>query len=215
MENETSVKKKIGLLGGSFDPIHQGHLNIAKSAYDEFHLDEVWFIPAGHSPNKDEADMTSAVDRAKMVELAIAEYPYFRLSMIEIESSETSYTYRTLTKLTEQYPDIQFYFIMGADSLDYFEKWRHPEIISQKAILLAAVRNELNIPQIQEKINILQKLYHAQIYPVTGGKTDISSTELRRKVRENSDHLTMLSPSVADYIAAHGLYKKPLEEHST
>ena len=206
MENVTCEKKKIGILGGSFDPIHQGHLNIARSAYEEFQLDEVWFMPAGHSPNKDESGMTCAAKRAKMVELAIAEYPYFKLCMIEVESSETSYTYRTLTKLTAQYPDIQFYFIMGADSLDYFEKWRHPEIISEKAILLVAVRNTQNLPQIQKKINELQKLFHTQIYPITGGKTDVSSTELRKKIREGTDNPNMIPSIVADYIAACGLY---------
>lgn len=208
MENVTSCKKKIGIIGGSFDPIHQGHLNIAKSAYEEFDLDEVWFIPAGHSPNKDETGMTSAADRAKMVELAIAEYPYFRLSMIEIESSETSYTYRTLTKLTEQYPDICFYFIMGVDSLDYFETWRHPEIISEKAILLVAVRDGQMLPQIMRKIRELQTLFPAEIYPITGGKTDISSTQLRKRLWAGTDDLPMLPAKVVDYIAECGLYKK-------
>ena len=210
MENVTYYKKKIGIFGGSFDPIHQGHLNIARSAYEEFHLDEVWFIPAGHSPNKDETGMTSAADRAKMVELAIEEYPYFQLSMIEIQSSETSYTYWTLTKLTEQYPDIQFYFIMGADSLDYFENWRHPEIICAKAILLVAVRDELNLLQIEKKINELQKLFHTQIYPITGGKTDISSTKLRQKLRVGADSISMIPPKVAKYIADCRLYEKSL-----
>ena len=207
MENVKSDKKKIGIFGGSFDPIHQGHLNIARCAYEEFHLDEIWFIPAGHSPNKDEAGMTSATDRAKMVDLAIAEYPYFRLSMIEIESSETSYTYLTLTKLKEQHPDIQLYFIMGADSLDYFEKWRHPEVICKKAIILVAVRDHLNLPQVERKIKELQNLFHAQIYPITGGKTDISSTELRIKLKVGTDKLPMLPTKVADYIAGCRLYE--------
>ena len=99
--------RKIGILGGSFDPIHQGHLNIARSAYREFALDEVWFIPAGHSPNKEEAEMTPAQVRAEMTQAAIKNDASFKLSRIEIESSGTSYTYKTLQHLKEQFPEDQ------------------------------------------------------------------------------------------------------------
>lgn len=198
--------KKIGIFGGSFDPVHKGHLNIAQSAYEEFALDEVRFIPAGHSPNKLEAEMTSSVERAKMVALAIEDYPYFKLSMMEIEAQETSFTYLTLTRLKEQYPDTQFYFIMGADSLDYFEKWCHPEIICEKAILLVAVRKELDLPQIQEKIHDIKALFPAEIYPIYGGKTDVSSTELRLHAKNDNSYLKMLPEKVADYILERGLY---------
>jgi len=146
--------KKIGILGGSFDPIHQGHLNIAEQARIEFDLDEVWFIPAGHSPNKNESEMTSAEMRTEMTALAVASSPYFKVSRIEVDAEETSYTYITLSKLKEQYPNLQFYFIMGADSLDYFEKWRHPEIICQKSIILTAVRDDMDLDEIYAKIPV-------------------------------------------------------------
>lgn len=204
--NSKQYKNKIGILGGSFDPIHQGHLNIAQSAYKEFQLDEVWFIPAAHSPNKNENDMTSAEERAKMVSLAIAELPFFRLSTIEMESEETSYTYLTLSKLTEQYPETQFYFIMGADSLDYFETWCHPEIICEKSIILVAVREELDLTEIQKKINFMQTLFPAEIYPLYTGKTDISSTELRSALKIGAKNSPLLPKRVADYIAEQGLY---------
>lgn len=205
MELDNSMKK-IGILGGSFDPIHKGHLNIAQSAFEEFDLDEVWFIPAGHSPNKAEEKMTPAGERAKMVQLAIEEIPAFSLSTMEIEASETSYTYLTLTKLTEQYPDVQFYFIMGADSLDYFEKWCHPEIICEKAVILVAVRDELNLSEIQEKISFIKKLFPAEIYPIRTGKTDISSTELRKRIKAGLWEFPMLPDKVTDYIMKQGLY---------
>jgi len=153
--------RKIGILGGSFDPIHQGHLNIARSAYREFALDEVWFIPAGHSPNKEEAEMTPAQVRAEMTQAAIKNDASFKLSRIEIESSGTSYTYKTLQHLKEQFPEDQFFFIMGADSLDYFDKWRHPEIICQNATVLAAVRDTLELPQIEGKIRCIKALFPA------------------------------------------------------
>lgn len=203
---------KIGILGGSFDPVHQGHLNIAKSARQEFGLDEVWFIPAGHSPNKNEQEMTPAVDRMNMTKLAVAEYPYFRASSMEIDAAETSYTYRTLTRLTEQYPDTEFYFIMGADSLDYLERWKHPEIICEKAVILTAVRDNMDIVQIQEKISRLQELFPARIYPVKGGRTTVSSTEIRERISISGKRPVMLTEPVWAYIKKHCLYGLKTEE---
>ena len=107
----TYQNKKIGILGGSFDPIHNGHLAIAESAYRDFNLDEIWLIPAGHSPNKDEDKMTSAVMRAEMTALAAQNIPHFKLSTYEIAKEGTSYTYLTLSDFKEQYPDTDFYFI--------------------------------------------------------------------------------------------------------
>lgn len=201
-------RKKIGVFGGSFDPIHQGHLNIAQSAYDEFGLDEVWFIPAGHSPNKDEHGMTFAEDRAAMVALAIAPYPYFKLSRIEMEAQETSYTYLTLTRLKEQYPKAELYFIMGADSLDYLEKWKHPEIICEKAIILTAVRDDMDIVAIKKKISELQDLFPAHIYPIVGGRTEVSSTELRTIYQAEGSLSALIPDVVGRYIREHGLYRR-------
>lgn len=207
------MKQKIGILGGSFDPIHQGHLNIALCARKEFALDKVLFIPAGHSPNKNETAMTPASMRADMVSLAIAPYPYFKLSNIEIDSAETSYTYLTLEKLSEQYPDTKFYFIMGADSLDYLEEWSHPEIICQKAVILCAVRDNMDIPEIKQKITALKKLFQAEIYPISGGRTDISSTMLRTQIAANNSRPELLPEAVWNYIAAKKLYQSDTEKY--
>lgn len=198
---------KIGILGGSFDPIHQGHLNIAEYARTEFDLDEVWFIPAGHSPNKNEDAMTSAELRAEMVARAIEKYPYFKLSRIEIEAEGTSYTYLTLSKLCDLYPDAEFYFIMGADSLDYLEKWCHPEIICQKAIILCAVRDDMDIAEIKDKISMIKSLFSAEIYPIYGGRTDISSTNLRGQMALEGDRPELLPESVWNYILSQKLYQ--------
>ncbi|MDD6307720.1 MAG: nicotinate-nucleotide adenylyltransferase [Clostridiales bacterium] len=202
------MEEKIGIFGGSFDPIHCGHINIAQSAYEEFNLNEVWFIPAGHSPNKDENRMTPAEIRAEMVSLAIEGIPGFRLCDIEIKAKETSYTYLTLTKLKDLYPDKKLFFIMGADSLDYFERWYHPEIICQKAVILAAVRDDMNLSEINRKIAQIKKLFPARIYPISGGKTDISSSSLRDELsRGEEDKTIMLPPRVAEYIKRNHLYQ--------
>ena len=203
---EPFVKKKLGILGGSFDPIHRGHLNIAQRAYEQFGLDGVWFIPAGHSPNKNEKEMTPADMRAEMVALAIQDIPHFSLSTMEIDSPEVSYTYLTLTRLKERYPDVTLYFIMGADSLDYFEQWYHPEIICQKAVLLTAVRDDLDMAAVRQKIAHVKRLFPAEIYPIAGAKTDISSSFLREAVSKSMAAEGMLPKKVEEYIRMHHLY---------
>ena len=203
----TYQNKKIGILGGSFDPIHNGHLAIAESAYRDYNLDEVWLIPAGHSPNKDEAKMTSATERAEMVALAIQDISYFRLSMYEIEKEDTSFTYLTLSDFKDKYPDTDFYFIMGADSLDYFETWKHPEIICEKAVVLVAVRDDMDLEDIQNKIMELKAMFHAQIYPLSCSKIDISSSDIRTALINNSRLPSGLPEKVADYIQKNCLYQ--------
>lgn len=200
--------KKIGILGGSFDPIHKGHLSIGEAAYRDFDLDEVWFIPAGHSPNKDENQMTPSEYRARMTELAIAPYPYFKMSRIEIDAAETSYTYRTLTKLKEQYPDTTFYFIMGADSLDYFEEWMHPEIISKKAVLLVAVRSQWDRTDIMRKIAVIEHMFHAEIYPLSCERFDAASREIRQALEQGDETSSELPAAVMDFIREKHLYRK-------
>lgn len=204
----TYQNKKIGILGGSFDPIHNGHLAIAESAYRDFGLDEVWFIPAGHSPNKDESKMTSANIRAEMVSLAIQDKSYFKLSLYEIEKEGTSFTYLTLCEFKEKYPNTDFYFIMGADSLDYFENWRHPEIICEKAIVLVAVRDDMDLDDIQKKIMELKSLFQAQMYPLSCSKMDISSSEIRMALVKDAKLPDGLPDKVAEYIQKNGLYQK-------
>ena len=185
--------KRVGILGGSFDPIHKGHLNIAQSAYEEFALDEVWFIPAGHSPNKDEKKMTAADIRAEMTALAIYDIPYFKLSRMEIDAEGTS---------------TDFFFIMGADSLDYLEKWYHPEIICEKAVILAAVRDDMDLSEVEKKISALKQLFPAEIYPIEGGKTDISSSEIRAALRRGKTDISLIPPKVLAYIQEHHLYEE-------
>lgn len=198
--------RKIGIFGGSFDPIHNGHLAIAKSAYQDFDLDEVWFIPAGHSPNKKESNMTPAGQRAKMTELAIASIPYFQLSRIEIEAAETSFTYLTLEKLKKNNPFDTFYFIMGADSLDYFEKWRYPDRICACANILVAVRDDWDCTKVKEKIAEIKKLFQAEISLLSVKKMDVSSHKIRSDIANGIPVSDRIPDAVEKYIKEKGLY---------
>lgn len=192
---------KIGILGGSFNPIHNGHLNMAIKAYEQYHLDEVWLIPNGNAPHKDSEKMADATNRLAMCELVAQEYSFIKTCDIEIISEEYSYTYITVTKLREMYPNYEFYFIMGADSLDYFEKWKKPEIIASICKILVVNRDEYSEKDIVEKICRINTIFPADIYIVHCPKVNISSTELRKQLAKDD-----VLPSVYEYICKHDLY---------
>ena len=207
MSCQTKKMRKVGILGGSFDPIHNGHLAIAESARKDYALDEIWFIPAGHSPNKEEARMTPAEERLKMTELAVRDYDNFKVSDMEVCSKETSYTYRTLERLTAEYPETEFYFIMGADSLDYFDKWYHAERICQCAVILVAVRDEFSKANMKAKIAEIQQLFPADIRILSIGKVEVSSHEIREQIAEGRDVPAQIPHAVSEYIRETGLYR--------
>ena len=192
---------KIGILGGSFDPIHNGHLHMAKCAYEQYELDQVWLIPNGHAPHKNEDKMADAKHRLAMCDLVAEKYPFLHSCDIEIVSEEYSYTYLTMQKLSSLYPEHQFYFIMGADSLDYFEKWRNPEIIASLCKILVINRDEFTMEKLQEKIQDINNLFPADIQVVHCDKYDVSSTELRQKMQYED-----VIPEVYAYIMEHHLY---------
>ena len=154
--------------------------------------------------------MTSAAVRAEMTALAAQEIPHFKLSTYEIDKEGTSYTYLTLSDFKKQYPDTDFYFIMGADSLDYFDDWKHPEIICQKAVVLVAVRDDMDLDDIHAKIEHIKTQFSAEIYPLSCTKIDISSSEIRASLQAGKDVCDMIPQSVAEYITAHGLYQKSI-----
>ncbi len=192
---------KIGILGGSFDPIHNGHLHMALNSYEQYALDEVWLIPNGNAPHKDSNKMADATHRMAMCQLVAKEYPFLKTCDIEITSEEYSYTYITVTKLKNLYPEHEFYFIMGADSLDYFDKWRKPEVIASVCKILVINRDEFSEEDMAEKIQRINAIFPADIAIVHCSKVDVSSTELRQNL-EKTDVL----PAVYDYICNHDLY---------
>lgn len=192
---------KIGILGGSFDPIHNGHLNMALKSYEQYALDEIWLIPNGNAPHKNSDKMADASDRLAMCELVAKEYPFMKTCDIEVVSQEYSYTYITVTKLHEMYPEYEFYFIMGADSLDYFDRWRKPEVIASVCKILVINRDEFSEKDMEEKIQRINAIFPADIRIVHCPKVDVSSTEIRTKLK-----LADVHPAVYAYICKHDLY---------
>lgn len=193
---------RIGILGGSFDPIHQGHLHMAKEAHDQFSLDEVWLIPNGHAPHKEEDKMTSSKHRLKMCQIAAKTYPFLKVNDIEIKSEDSSYTYLTMEKLCQNYPHNDFFFIMGADSLDYFDKWKKPERICQLCQLLIVNRNDFTQEELNKKKESILKLFPANIDFIHCKKINVSSTEIRKGKKQE-----YLLDEVQDYIQNNHLYE--------
>ena len=124
------TNRKIGIMGGTFDPIHIGHLILGEAAYEQFGLDEVWFLPAGNPPHKrNRAGRAKDAQRVEMVRRAIASNPHFVLCTKEMKDEGYTYSYRTLEAMRKEHPGTEFYFIIGADSLFYFDEWKNPERI--------------------------------------------------------------------------------------
>lgn len=198
------VNKKIGIMGGSFDPVHNAHIKLALYAYKELQLDKVIFIPAYIQPFKKDKKVTDEAHRMSMLKLGLMEYPYFEISDIEITLQGNSYTARTLTELSKEYSDMVF--IMGADSYMSLERWYHPEIIFEKAEIACAVRDDQDLELLRAKSHEYEAKFNGVTHFLNMPRTDISSTEIREKVANDEDMGDLLPSKVLDYIKEHNLY---------
>lgn len=199
---------RIGILGGTFNPIHYGHLILADNACDQFQLDQVIFLPTGHAPHKEFMGEEMTRHRYELVKLAIKGNPAFTVSDYEMKNRQINYTYRSLDYFRGKYPDAQLYFIIGADSLFEFETWRHPEEICRKAIVLAAVRDDLTEHRVDEQIAYLRQKFHGQIYRVKTPNFNVSSAILRERISQGHTIRYLVPDAVADYISRNHLYLK-------
>ena len=204
---------KIGILGGTFDPIHNGHLALGKQAYEQFGLDEIWFMLSGHPPHKKGRLVTEGKEREDMVKLAIASVPYFVYSDFELKREGNTYTAQTLTLLKEAYPQHEFYFIIGADSLYEIEQWYHPELVIKQAVLLAAARPyEKEHPNFEKQVKYLQEKFDDILYGTMNKAENISSRQIRKAVGSGQSVEKLVPGSVAGYIRIHGLYREAFDD---
>lgn len=199
---------KIGIMGGTFDPIHNGHLMLAEYAYYQFQLDEVWFMPNGNPPHKANDTIESQTkNRVEMVKRTIADKEYFSLQLYEVENKEVNYSYKTMGHFHQVYPEHTFYFIIGADSLFSIEKWAHPEIFLRNCIVLAAYRGETGTEEMLSQIQYLNKKYDADIHLLNTPNVDISSSDIREKIKEGQSIHEMVPKAVLSYIKEKQLFK--------
>ncbi|NOY12906.1 MAG: nicotinate-nucleotide adenylyltransferase [Deltaproteobacteria bacterium] len=211
---------KIGLLGGTFNPVHYGHLHIAEEVFTCCGLDQVWFVPTCQPPHKRLVDEVSFQHRSAMVAAALADDPRFMVCDIEGRRGGTSYSVETLEQLHHEYPQHQFFFIMGLDSFQEIGSWKdYPRLFelahlvvtarpgfsgSLQALLPVAIADRFCYDA--ESKNLLQTGGFS-VFSVTHTCRDISSTDIRRKLMAGEDVSSLIPDAVSDYIRQHKLYQ--------
>jgi nicotinate-nucleotide adenylyltransferase len=197
---------RLGIFGGTFDPIHHGHLIVADELRFRLGLDRVLFLPAGRPPHKTDQDITANVHRVNMLQTAIAGDPYFDISFVDIERDGLSYTADSMREHKKRYPEAEITFLMGQDSFRDLPYWHRPGELAQLVKLAVALRPGIvvdtenivhRVPEIEGRFEIVN-------VPLI----QIAASEIRRRVRENEPIRYQVPPSIDTYIRQHGLYLK-------
>ena len=212
--------KKIAFYGGSFDPVHNGHLTIARKLTEVFAFDEFVFIPAFHAPHKLDRKPTSAFHRFAMLAVSTANDSKIKVSTIEVEAPEKPFTIETQTKLKTELPDVEIFFVIGADSWNEIDTWRDWERVLTTTNIVVVTRPdyELTFSQVTEEIR--QRIVDLRgkkefripnsefrIYLTDAVQMDVSATEIRQMIRdEKSGWREFVPQTAADYIEKYGLY---------
>lgn len=194
---------KVGFIGGSFNPIHNGHINLALAGKNEFDLDKVIFIPNSINPIKENKSKVSIEDRVKMVELAIEDHSDFEIDTYEVDKKGISYTIDTVEYLKNKYNDL--YFIGGADLIFELHKWKDYEKLLKEVDFIIAGRNPYKSSELKDKVNELNNKYDININILKNFKMiDLSSSEIRNNILSNNS--LKIPKKVAEYIIKNNLY---------
>jgi len=217
------AKEKIGLFGGTFNPIHLGHIRAAEIADRVFALDRLFFIPSYIPPHKGSEQIASPEHRLRMVELAVEPFPQFHPSSIEIDAGGKSYSIRTLKKMKMRYPEARIFFLLGVDAFLEIETWRDYENVLEQCSFIIMSRPQFHLEEAHE---VLSKKYSQRIVDLSSSSTpedtahsanriyllpiqalDISSTEVRTRVNRNQSVKGLVPESVEHYLKEKGLYQ--------
>jgi len=188
---------KVGIFGGTFDPIHMGHLITAQSVKELRNLEKIIFIPAFISPHKSDAKTSSPKDRLNMIKIAVESIPFFDYSDIEIKKGGISYSVDTLRELKKQYTELEF--IIGYDNIFTFHTWKEPDEILKLAKIIVLKRRSSHPPAFEDKY------YHQAIFVETRG-IEISATDIRKRVKNGLPINFLVPPDVMEYIYKQILY---------
>ncbi len=201
--------RKIAVMGGTFDPIHYGHLVAAEAVRDRFQLDKVIFIPAGNPPHKNSKNITDSSHRYNMTMLATATNPYFEVSRIEIDRKGITYTVDTIKQLRALYCAIdELYFITGADAVLEILTWHKVEELLKLCNFVAATRPGFDLRDLEQKLHEIKSKYGKEIFHIEIPSLAISSTDIRNRVRSNHTIKYLLPESVEQYILKYGIYRE-------
>ncbi len=204
--NNGGYPKKTGILGGTFNPIHNGHLILAQNAMRYCKLDRVIFVPSGISYLKDPETVADKNHRLAMTNLAIEGYDGFEFSTIDTDREGDSYTYITLDILCRINPETRFYYIVGADTLLYMDNWVKPEEIFSKCTVVCAKRDDHSEEELTKKAESLKERFDADIVLMDCPRVDISSSMIRNMLSQGLDCTQFLDDKVIEYIKENGLY---------
>jgi nicotinate-nucleotide adenylyltransferase len=197
---------RLGIFGGSFDPVHNGHIALAQACQHQEGLDEVWFMPTAVQPLKQQGPHATDVQRLEMLRLATLPEPSWRVSTLEIDRGGLSYTVDTLRQIGEEIPEAVLFFLMGADAVQDVPHWREPHVIFSLATPLVVHRAGEPEPDLE----MLRTFCAANKHPqrIEMPDVEVSSSEIRRRVSTGASIDGLLLPSVEAYIAADGLYQE-------
>ena len=198
---------RVGIFGGTFDPIHSGHLVLAEQCREQCKLDEVWFVPAALPPHKLTAAITSPKSRCEMIEFAITGNPALRLSKIELDRTGPSFTVTTLEQLHLQEGGQELFLLIGADSLKDLPQWREPARILELATVVAVNRGDRPLPDRTELRAVVGSAADQRIVTITMPGIDISSTDIRGRVQERRSIRYLVPRAVEMYIHERGLFR--------
>lgn len=202
---------RIGIFGGSFDPVHLGHLILAEQCREVASLDEIWFIPSATAPHKTEGSTASDRQRMEMLEFALAGHASFLISDVELKRGGVSYTVDTLSQIAEEQPDDELFLMLGGDSLQNFDSWRNPEKICRLATPLVVARPHSDPVDLQKLSPYVDDIQMAEIerYAFESRLIDISSTEIRTRIGVGSSVRYLTPRAVEKYIESKSLYAAP------
>lgn len=199
---------KTGVFGGTFNPVHKGHIMLAEYCMDSVGLDRIIMIPTAVPPHKISNNLASENDRLNMCKLACRGKENFFVSDIEIKRQGKSYTYETLTQLKEIYPDDHLYTIMGADMFLTLDRWKNPEIIFEKSSIITIPRDEENKHELENFYDKVLKAMGASSVILPNPVMSVSSTFIRDNLDNFNLISDMLDKGVYDYIIKNNLYRK-------
>ncbi len=197
---------RLAIFGGTFDPVHYGHLRLAEEAREAANLERVLFVPASVSPFRSSEPPSAAEARVQMVRLAVQHNPHFEVSEIEIRRGGVSYTVDTLRVIRQQYPEAELFLILGADALQGFMEWREPYLIAHECHLLVGVRPNYDLQHTLEQLPepIRQRVQQVPMTPM-----GISANDIRQRVRTGRSIRYLTPQDVIEYIQQHRLYLEP------
>jgi nicotinate-nucleotide adenylyltransferase len=199
------VSRRLGVLGGTFDPVHIGHLIMGEAAREQLSLDRVLFVPTGQPWRKSHREITAASHRVEMLRLALAGNEYFELSPLEIDRDGPSYSEITLRALGDENPGADLFFILGRDALDDLPNWHDPSAVVRLATLVVAGRE--GVASSAGESSALARL-KARIVPLDMPVIGVSSTDIRERSAAGRSVRYLVPDAVAEYIGLHGLFRK-------